>query len=895
MSSGDDGSQVPEEDSELSDVPPFGVVPEASTHPAKPISKYECSYCGKGFSRPSSLKIHLNSHTGEKPFICPFEGCGRGFTVLINMRRHSRVHATSQPYDSRPGHNGRRNLRRASSSNSSDGQSSAWMSGLSDAGSSESSIGSPFPSTSRNEWNIPSYDLPSHQLVLKDLDLTGKVTKLDQYPFESGGVADIYRGILNPSKSPIDRLSWSTYDGVRQVAVKIFRRMHSEQETLEKTSRFLYEEARRWKRLDHPNILPFLGISLDLGLSPALVSPFCLSGAIIKYLSHNSKNPKERLQMAIDVADGLAYLHSEGIVHGNFSTKKILVDNEGSPMICGYGMTASQPANTTSSLFSFPIRFTSPECFSINGETSPVRTASADVYAFSMVTLEILSGLEPYHHLPTEHAVFMHIIRGDRPIRTHLDHQAVTNRIWRLLTSLWKQEPYLRPDMTDVARSLIQIRDNEDAMDEDFEPSEPESNRPRDDNEERSSSGEETFFGDSYLPDSQGRDLKGRVTQDDQYPFAGGGNSNIYRGKLTRSDGRKIRVAIKMIRMSDDGSGQLEHILRHLKREVDVWSRIKHNNVLPFIGVCDDIAPSPVLISPFYKFGHVATYLRKHPEANREELVHGVASGLQFLHDNDIIHGDLKVQNVLVDKRGTPCICDFGLAKVINRRGFTTSSVGTAPYMAPELLFVIDGATDETASPSTTKSSDIYSFALLALEILTSESPKGRPSRPIVTVKVLADLRPKRADYSINEVTNEMWSVLDRCWNFEPLLRPTITEVQRSLPISVMSDIENPNEMGLPSELPLKKMRTDTLITPVQSAVLHALLAQSRFPTIAMREEVGRSIGMSARRVQIWFQKQRARRTEDQSHSLLSGLPPLPIVSMASYASTSKHTMENIS
>ncbi|KAF9010493.1 hypothetical protein BDQ17DRAFT_1187279, partial [Cyathus striatus] len=54
--------------------------------------KYECSYCGKGFTRPSSLKIHLNSHTGEKPFVCPVENCGRSFSVLSNMRRHARVH-----------------------------------------------------------------------------------------------------------------------------------------------------------------------------------------------------------------------------------------------------------------------------------------------------------------------------------------------------------------------------------------------------------------------------------------------------------------------------------------------------------------------------------------------------------------------------------------------------------------------------------------------------------------------------------------------------------------------------------------------------------------------------------------------------------------------------------
>ncbi|KAG7446316.1 uncharacterized protein BT62DRAFT_829378, partial [Guyanagaster necrorhizus] len=58
--------------------------------------KYECTYCGKGFNRPSSLKacfdIHINSHTGEKPFVCPVESCGRSFSVLSNMRRHARVH-----------------------------------------------------------------------------------------------------------------------------------------------------------------------------------------------------------------------------------------------------------------------------------------------------------------------------------------------------------------------------------------------------------------------------------------------------------------------------------------------------------------------------------------------------------------------------------------------------------------------------------------------------------------------------------------------------------------------------------------------------------------------------------------------------------------------------------
>ncbi|KAJ6596176.1 hypothetical protein DFH09DRAFT_834630, partial [Mycena vulgaris] len=52
-----------------------------------------CGTCGKCFSRPSSLHIHVNTHTGETPFICPHPGCGRSFNVKSNMRRHFRNHA----------------------------------------------------------------------------------------------------------------------------------------------------------------------------------------------------------------------------------------------------------------------------------------------------------------------------------------------------------------------------------------------------------------------------------------------------------------------------------------------------------------------------------------------------------------------------------------------------------------------------------------------------------------------------------------------------------------------------------------------------------------------------------------------------------------------------------
>ncbi|KAL8732391.1 MAG: hypothetical protein Q9166_002789 [cf. Caloplaca sp. 2 TL-2023] len=66
----------------------------------QPQDRYVCQTCSKAFSRPSSLRIHSHSHTGEKPFKCPHPGCGKAFSVRSNMKRHERgCHGGSSPGD----------------------------------------------------------------------------------------------------------------------------------------------------------------------------------------------------------------------------------------------------------------------------------------------------------------------------------------------------------------------------------------------------------------------------------------------------------------------------------------------------------------------------------------------------------------------------------------------------------------------------------------------------------------------------------------------------------------------------------------------------------------------------------------------------------------------------
>ncbi|KAJ5699014.1 C2H2 finger domain transcription factor mtfA [Penicillium macrosclerotiorum] len=72
--------------------PPSSSAPYQQNH-----DRYICRTCHKAFSRPSSLRIHSHSHTGEKPFRCTHAGCGKAFSVRSNMKRHERGCHSGRP------------------------------------------------------------------------------------------------------------------------------------------------------------------------------------------------------------------------------------------------------------------------------------------------------------------------------------------------------------------------------------------------------------------------------------------------------------------------------------------------------------------------------------------------------------------------------------------------------------------------------------------------------------------------------------------------------------------------------------------------------------------------------------------------------------------------------
>jgi len=161
-------------------------------------------------------------------------------------------------------------------------------------------------------------------------------------------------------------------------------------------------------------------------------------------------------------------------------------------------------------------------------------------------------------------------------------------------------------------------------------------------------------------------------------------------------------------------------------------------------------------------FGDIDNYLRLYPGADRLKILVGVASGLEYLHGERVVHGDIKPQNILVNDRHTPVLCDFGRSRIIGQRGFTTKFAGGARYMAPELII------DDSDHPPVTLATDIYTFAIVGAEILTGR-PAFTGSDFNIGNRVMRGDRPQLQNLR-GRAANAR-PILDACWVSEPHMR----------------------------------------------------------------------------------------------------------------------------
>ncbi|KAG8911107.1 hypothetical protein FRC02_006810 [Tulasnella sp. 418] len=205
-------------------------------------------------------------------------------------------------------------------------------------------------------------------------------------------------------------------------------------------------------------------------------------------------------------------------------------------------------------------------------------------------------------------------------------------------------------------------------------------------------------------------DLKGDVQKIGDYPISFGSKYDTYKGLFLG----EVFVAMKFLRGPGMTGEKTEDDIRRFDRQVDLWRTLKHKHVLDLTGYCILNGNEMCLVSPWMENRDVVWYLNKNPNANRFQLITDIALGLKYLHSINTLHGGLQPKNTLVSKEAYAVLGGFSLAKLLRDDEPTFFSQSDGPvsgfrYQPPEVI----------GGQPLTPSSDVYSWAMCALEIMT--------------------------------------------------------------------------------------------------------------------------------------------------------------------------------
>ncbi|XP_074566986.1 cysteine-rich receptor-like protein kinase 25 [Curcuma longa] len=218
----------------------------------------------------------------------------------------------------------------------------------------------------------------------------------------------------------------------------------------------------------------------------------------------------------------------------------------------------------------------------------------------------------------------------------------------------------------------------------------------------------------------------------DRNKLGEGGFGPVYKGTLENGE----HVAVKRL-SRNSGQG-----LDELKNEVFLVAKLRHRNLVRLLGCCLE-SEEKLLVYNYLANTSLDKFLfdnskrEKLDWARRFKIIEGISRGLLYLHEDSplkIIHRDLKASNILLDANMDPKISDFGLAKLFGAdetQGNTKRIAGTFGYMAPE--YTLHGLFSVK--------SDVYSYGVLILEILTGQKNSGY----------------RGSEYPIELVTHMVW------------------------------------------------------------------------------------------------------------------------------------------
>ncbi|XWS26959.1 hypothetical protein CRYUN_Cryun26dG0074900 [Craigia yunnanensis] len=255
-----------------------------------------------------------------------------------------------------------------------------------------------------------------------------------------------------------------------------------------------------------------------------------------------------------------------------------------------------------------------------------------------------------------------------------------------------------------------------------------------------------------------------------------GAYGTVFYGKWKGSD-----VAIKRLKPTcfSGGSVEEERLAADFWREAHILGQLHHPNIVALYGVVTDgPLTSLATVAEYMVNGSLKQVLRRKDRTidRRKRLIIAMdaAFGMEYLHEKNIVHFDLKSHNFLVNMRDPQrpvCkIGDLGLSKIKQRTLVSGGVRGTIPWMAPELL--------NTKNNFVTEKVDVYSFGIVMWELLTGEEPYiDLHTKEIIAGIIKGTLRPE-----IPSWCDPAWrSLMERCWSTDPDPRPAFSEIAKEL------------------------------------------------------------------------------------------------------------------
>lgn len=189
-----------------------------------------------------------------------------------------------------------------------------------------------------------------------------------------------------------------------------------------------------------------------------------------------------------------------------------------------------------------------------------------------------------------------------------------------------------------------------------------------------------------------------------------GASAEVWKAKDTKANDLTVALKIFSEHADMDSYG-----LQNFEREFTTVYNMKHSNLLPPTGY-DICQGRPYLIMQYCENGSCSSMIGRMEEEDLIKFLHDVAAGLEYLHDHNIIHQDIKPDNILLDDNCNFMVTDFGIS-VNSSSGINDSngmSGGTRAYMGPERFTGI-----------TNNASDMWSLGATAVDLLTGNPPYG--------------------------------------------------------------------------------------------------------------------------------------------------------------------------